>query len=108
MDIKAPLDKYRYITKCTDGHVQSIRESIEVLKKSRMPHEFRTTLVPVLTLEDIIQIRKLIPYERYVIQQFKPGDTLVDPGLNALNPYSPEDIKKIAGDLRVRAFVRGI
>jgi pyruvate formate lyase activating enzyme len=108
MDIKAPLDKYSYINKCTDGHVQSIRESIEALKKSRIPHEFRTTLVPVLTLEDIIQIRKLIPYERYVIQQFRLGDTLIDPELNKLNPYPPEEVRKMADDLHVRASVRGI
>src|SRR5574344_1018421 len=44
MDIKAPLDKYSFITNSKIA-TQLIQSSIDILKKSSVPFEFRTTVV---------------------------------------------------------------
>jgi pyruvate formate lyase activating enzyme len=53
MDIKAPFGKYEQVVGVKVNE-DNIRRSIEILKTSGVPYEFRTTLVPGLhTLEDI-------------------------------------------------------
>ena len=42
MDIKAPLDKYKSVCG-VKINIQNIRKSIEIIKKSNIPFEFRTT-----------------------------------------------------------------
>jgi pyruvate formate lyase activating enzyme len=77
LDIKAPLEKYKSIVKV---HVdtQSIQESVKLILKSRIAHEFRTTVVKSqLTEKDILKIAKLISgAKRYALQKFVPTKTL--------------------------------
>jgi pyruvate formate lyase activating enzyme len=77
MDIKAPLEKYKSIVK-VPVDTQSIEESIKLILKSRIPHEFRTTVVKSqLTEKDILEIAKLISgAKRYALQRFVPTKTL--------------------------------
>jgi pyruvate formate lyase activating enzyme len=77
LDIKAPLAKYENITK-VPVNPQSIQESINIILKSKIPHEFRTTVVKSqLTAKDILEIVKLIcGAKRYVLQRFIPTKTL--------------------------------
>ena len=56
MDVKAPLDKYKEIVK-TNVNQDSIKESIKIILKAKVPYEFRTTLVQSqLEENDILQI----------------------------------------------------
>ncbi len=77
MDIKAPLEKYKSIVK-VPVDTQSIQESVKLILKSKIPHEFRTTVVKSqLTEKDILKIAKLISgAKRYVLQKFVPTKTL--------------------------------
>ncbi|MGA2525928.1 MAG: anaerobic ribonucleoside-triphosphate reductase activating protein [Smithellaceae bacterium] len=77
MDIKAPLEKYKSIVK-VPVDTQSIQESVKLILKSKIPHEFRTTVVKSqLTEKDILKIVKLISgAKRYVLQKFVPTKTL--------------------------------
>lgn len=104
MDIKAPLHRYYLVAgvRCEAGKIQ---KSIEILAGSGIEHEFRTTLVPLLTEGDIFEIREMIPKERYVLQQFRVTNTLIDPALQDMAPWPPEMVKKIAAV--VNAVVRG-
>jgi len=77
MDIKAPLEKYKSIVR-VPVNAYSIKESIRLILKSKIPHEFRTTVVESqLEENDILQIGKLIPgANRYALQKFVPAKVL--------------------------------
>lgn len=104
MDIKAPLHRYHLIAgvKCETSRIQ---KSIEILVSSGIEHEFRTTLVPLLTESDIFQIREMIPGDRYVLQQFRVTSTLADPALQNMVPWPLERVQRTAAV--VNAIVRG-
>jgi len=81
MDIKAPLHIYKRLA----GKVSScegVPESIALISKSGIDHEFRTTVVEaLLTPVDMREIRKLIPIRStYRLQKFCPEHAL-DPAL---------------------------
>lgn len=70
MDIKAPLDKYKNITK-TDNDMESVENSIDLLLENKVDYEFRTTFSPDLSLEDIEEICKRIKGAKtYSIQKY--------------------------------------
>jgi pyruvate formate lyase activating enzyme len=77
MDIKAPLEKYDEIVNAP-VNTDLIKESIRLIIKSKIPHEFRTTVVQSLLDEkDIVSIAKLISGAgNYVLQNFTPTKTL--------------------------------
>ncbi|MBT3393781.1 MAG: anaerobic ribonucleoside-triphosphate reductase activating protein [Waddliaceae bacterium] len=79
MDIKAPLEKYNALAG-VDVDIDAIARSIEIIGKSGIDHEFRTTVVPaLLSDEDVAAIQKLVPEgSTYKLQDFDPT--------NALNP----------------------
>ncbi len=77
MDIKAPLDKYKNIA---NAHIdpESIKESIQLILKAKIPYEFRTTVVESqLEEDDILKIADMISgASKYVLQKFMPTKTL--------------------------------
>ena len=81
MDIKAPLSNYKKLTD-TVSSSEGIQESINVISKSGIDHEFRTTVVEaLLSPEDMQAIRKLIPAgSTYRLQKFCPEHAF-DPAL---------------------------
>lgn len=71
MDIKAPLHRYAEICG-VDIPTCDIEESINILMSAGCDYEFRTTFVPELEKEDIVEIAKMIRgARRYVLQQFR-------------------------------------
>jgi pyruvate formate lyase activating enzyme len=81
MDIKAPLDNYKKLTGKASPS-EGIPESIDIISKSGIEHEFRTTVVEaLLTPEDMKAIRKLVPAgSTYRLQKFCPEHAF-DPSL---------------------------
>jgi pyruvate formate lyase activating enzyme len=77
MDIKAPLEKYKSVVKAPVNS-DSIKESIKLILKAKIPHEFRTTIVESqLEEKDILQIAKLISgASNYALQKFVPVKVL--------------------------------
>jgi pyruvate formate lyase activating enzyme len=76
LDIKAPRDKYRLIVRVpVDPDV--ISQSVRLVLRSKIPQEFRTTVVKsMLTPKDILAIAKEIDgATRYAIQRFQPSQT---------------------------------
>jgi len=71
MDIKAPAEKYDAI--CGSPVDQSaIDESIALLLSGRVDYEFRTTIIPQLTREDILEIGNRIRGAcAYVLQLYR-------------------------------------
>ncbi len=96
MDIKAPLDKYA-LAAGVPVDTSRIQRSIRSLLQSKVPYEFRTTVVPgLLVEEDILQIARWISGAvRFCLQQFVPHNTL-DPKMMERDPYPPHRLQVMA------------
>lgn len=81
MDIKAPFVIYDRLTGVRSP-ISQIKESIELIANSNIDHEFRTTAVePLLSPEDVLSIKKLVPAgSTHRLQKFRPEHAL-DPAL---------------------------
>ncbi|MGD0729078.1 MAG: anaerobic ribonucleoside-triphosphate reductase activating protein [Candidatus Micrarchaeaceae archaeon] len=78
MDIKAPWNKYESITG-TYANIANIKESMNLIKDSKIDYEFRTTAGPNLTREDLIEIATQIsPAKRWFLQPFMATSELVN------------------------------
>lgn len=79
MDIKAPPEKYRLVSRAKVP-MNSIAASIELLMKSGIDYEFRTTTWTTLLEDDYIQILNWIRQaKKYVIQCCRTKDNLPMP-----------------------------
>jgi len=107
MDIKAPPAKYFEITQ-SKIPFEKILESIDLLRASGVPHEFRTTLYPKLTSFDLIEISHFIPKEKWYLQHFQPKQAL-DTKSRKLKPMQNEEIKRAMEVIKekVNVSVRG-
>ena len=79
MDLKAPMEKYPYICDVPVDQ-QLINESIDLIMghgtAERIDYEFRTTVIPQLTHEDVLTMaRRIRGARRYVLQQYRRPDT---------------------------------
>ena len=81
MDIKAPFAIYDRLTGMHTP-VSQIKESIKLIARSGIAHEFRTTIVePLLSPEDVLLIKKLVPTSStHRLQKFRSEHAL-DPTL---------------------------
>ncbi|MHC4534764.1 MAG: anaerobic ribonucleoside-triphosphate reductase activating protein [Planctomycetota bacterium] len=77
MDIKAPLDIYDHLTGVQTS-ISRIKESIELIARSGIAHEFRTTVVKqLLSPQDLLSIKKLVPVgSTHRLQKFRPEHAL--------------------------------
>lgn len=96
MDIKAPLDKYPEITK-TEIDIEKIKKSINLLQTSKVPYEFRTTVIKSqLNYEDFKKIGELIKgTQNYFLQKFEAKTAINDESLKNESSYSNEEFKEI-------------
>ncbi|WP_258359570.1 anaerobic ribonucleoside-triphosphate reductase activating protein [Moorella sulfitireducens (nom. illeg.)] len=101
MDVKGPPEKYGLLTG-TRVEPEPIKESIALIKNSRVSYEFRTTAVPSLLLaEDFPAIGQMLcGARRYVLQQYRPAGTLVDGSFQKAIPYPEATLYKIARELQ--------
>ena len=84
MDIKNAEEKYA-LTSGSDIPYETIKKSVDIIKSSGIPHEFRTTVVKEYhTEEDIISIAKMLgKSEKYYLQQFKDSGDILCEGCSA-------------------------
>lgn len=77
MDIKAPFEKYQLLTN-TVLDIKLIKESIDLIKKSNIDYEFRTTYVAgMLDETDLIKISDEMKNARkWIVQEFKPEKSM--------------------------------
>jgi pyruvate formate lyase activating enzyme len=96
MDVKAPLEKYRDVTK-SSVNPEDIQKSIEIIMNSSVEYMFRTTVVPGLVeAEDIIKMGQMLRGAKvFQIQQFSPHNTL-EPSFEQKNPFPEKEIQAMA------------
>jgi pyruvate formate lyase activating enzyme len=106
IDIKASLDMYKKATDI-DVNPETIRTTIKLVKESGVDHEFRTTVVP--GLHDKFQIFKLAREiegaNKYVLQNFKPGNTLNESWKN-IKPFTDKQMQDMAE--QAKQFVKDV
>lgn len=106
MDIKNVPEKYELTCgkKIAFAH---IAKSINILKNSSLPHEFRTTIIKEEhTLEDIKKIISLIGNDHYYLQNFKESPDVLAKNLHG---FSNEELTFIQKELQsTNAIVRGL
>jgi pyruvate formate lyase activating enzyme len=111
MDIKAPLEKYEKVAGCK-VNLENIKKSVELIRKSGIEYEFRTTVVPEqLNKDDIKAIGEWLDgSKRYFLQQFRPEKTL-DKSFQGKSQYTPEELKEFTDSIKShfeKVEVRGI
>ena len=101
MDIKTTPEKYTMLSPAQDASLpDKIKASIEIIKKSGIEHEFRTTVAPgIVDMEDIRNICKLLPgAQYYVLAGYVPGHTL-DPDFTQ-DTYTNQQLHQMADIVR--------
>ena len=77
MDIKTNPLKYSVVTN-TKNNIEDILDSVDIIKNSNIEHEFRTTVYNIHTLDDLINIAKLVSPSKYFLQDFKKNEKVSD------------------------------
>lgn len=90
LDIKASFRNYAIACGKEIG-VDNIKESLMILKNTKIDYEIRTTCVPgIITEGEIKEIASAIFWtKRFVLQQFRNTKTL-DPSFEKIEPYPAE------------------
>lgn len=109
MDIKNSPSSYARTVGLDDFDMSKINESVEILKASGVPFEFRTTVVSELHTDmDMIEIGQWIgEVDRYLLQDFKDSGDLI---LDGLHGYDKKDLSYLLNLLNVyipNAKIRG-
>ena len=99
MDIKAPPEKYAAVT-ASKVIWEDLEQSIQLIRRSRIEHEFRTTMIRSLLDEsDLFELAKLlsgdaIEHECFIVQKFVPNK-MIDPSLADKLNYTDQDYARM-------------
>lgn len=86
MDIKNTFDKYNQTSGVKQININNIQKSIELLKQKKVDYEFRTTVVNEYhSLQDILEITKIIGDSKYYLQNFKNSEYVIDKNLHEIS-----------------------
>jgi pyruvate formate lyase activating enzyme len=84
MDLKAPLARYPEICGVEDLDLEAIKHTVRLIKDSGILHQFRTTLAPTLSSEDVKAIQvDFAVLQTHLVQEYRP-------------PLSPVGAEKVA------------
>jgi len=104
LDLKAPFFRYpEYTGKEGEEILRAVKRSVEAVLGKARDYEFRTTVAPGLSKEDLLSIAREIPCaKRYVLQPFflPPGKRLVDESWRGRPALSVEELSKFLSELR--------
>ena len=100
MDIKTSKERYSEVCGVQNEKLlENVQKSVEILKSSSVPHEFRTTTARELqTKEDFEKIGRWLSGEkRYFIQQYEASGELVG---DEMTPYEKEELTEFANVMK--------
>ncbi len=113
VDIKAPFPRYTQFTGLPPDRarevVEKVKESIGVIRSMAPAYEFRTTVVPGITEEDLAWIKGLVGGSHYVLQPFflPQGKELIDENWKERAHISEVELEEIAHRLGCQARTQG-
>lgn len=96
MDIKNIYSKYA-ITIGKNTNLDNIKKSIQIIKKSNITHEFRTTIIKdIHTLEDIKKLCDLVDGDCYYLQNFEDSSDVIN---HQLQGFTHEELLLLGKEL---------
>jgi pyruvate formate lyase activating enzyme len=102
VDYKAPFRRYPEI--CGAGtDAGKVLDTIALLQSANVPYEVRTTVVPQLSLDDLMTMaRELPPVPRYVLNRYRKPETWLPADEERVNrtPYTQAELKELAEAVR--------
>lgn len=109
MDIKGSLNNYHLITGVNNPLLENIKESINILTKSNIDYEFRTTLVKEYhTLDVINEMKELLKgTKKLYLQKFVLRETCLDQSLNEVDINLAKQYKEILEQAIEIVYLRG-
>lgn len=101
MDIKAPWAKYERVVG-VKVDLDKLRQSVKIIMDSKLPHEFRSTVLPGLhTPEDVVKMaRQVKGADAFYIQRFKPAPELVDQNFIQEKRFLLKDLEIIREEVK--------
>ena len=108
MDIKACRENYATAAGFPGLDVTKIEESVEIIKNSGIPYEFRTTVVNgIHTVEEFEEIGKWIAGSRaYYLQAFRESGNLI--AYKSFTKREMEQMSALAGKYIRKVELRGV
>ena len=107
MDIKGPIGLYSQIVNM-EVNQEHILRSIEIIKKSTVRHEFRTTVLPEFHKEEDIEAVgcMLRGAQHYSLQQFRASEGVLNPAYQEAVSYTALELNGMAK--KYESFVKKV
>ena len=110
MDIKNDFNDYLETSGIFKFNLDNIKKSIDIIKKSNIEHEFRTTIVK--EFHSFNNIKNICEYlgkdSKYYLQNYKDSDTVLNPGLTSFQDTELINIKNNLNETYPNLMIRGI
>lgn len=103
IDYKAPFDRYNQICRA-DSAPEKVLETINLLSQSGKSFEVRTTVIPQLSLSDLIQMAEELPIvPKYVLNPYQKPLIYKETDFDLINEssYSEKQISQFAETLKL-------
>jgi pyruvate formate lyase activating enzyme len=99
MDIKNAPEKYAETIGLVEYDISPIEKSMQILRNSTVPFEFRTTVVRDFhSLDDLLSIARWIPWaEKYYLQSFVNSDGVLQKSLTA---YTEQEMHMLLAEIK--------
>ena len=109
MDIKTTRERYPLVTGVAVDY-DKIAQSINIIKNSGIPHEFRTTVVRGLhEMEDIVEVARMLGKEEsYYLQGFVDSGDILGEGCMAFSDEEMRMVQRAAAEYCPKCQLRGI
>lgn len=98
LDYKAPWSRYREIAG-KNADPERVKETLKLLFDAKIPFEMRTTVIPQLHLDDMLNMAQEVPaLPRYVLNAYRIPKSYREEDLFRLkrSPHTPETIRAFA------------
>lgn len=110
MDVKDDFKSYGKTSGIEMINIENIKKSIEIIEKSKIDYEFRTTVVK--ELHDYSHLDRICKYigkdAKYYIQNYRDCETVLNRGLTGFSESELLDIEKKLKVTYPNVMVRGI
>lgn len=110
MDIKASRERYAVACGLPDLELHRIEESVELLKASSIPYEFRTTVVKgIHSPEEFTAIGQWLQgCSAYYLQSFRDSEQVMQLGFAAFEHAQLEEMRERAAQYIPQTALRGV
>lgn len=110
MDIKASREHYANACGLPEVELSLIERSVELLKTSKIPGEFRTTVVKgIHTPEEFTAIGQWLQGDKaYFLQSYRDSDQVICPGFSGFDRQQLEEMRRQAAEYVPLAALRGV